>query len=303
MDAAVPGVVPGVVPAPLPVVENAGTPAGGEAAWAAVITAAGSSARMGAGGKKEYRFLPGCFDGDGKPLTVLGAAAAAFAAIAEIKTLVITVPADAATGETAAREALPSRLLADMPGAPSRGGLPRLLFVPGGGTRRASVHRALSLLAAYHPRYVLIHDGARPWVTTPLIRSVMAAVIRYGAALPVAPLTETPKELIPAAELPDETAGAPGGGLPEGGALFFVKRHLPRARVGAAQTPQGFAFPEILQAHQRAADQEPARGFEYTDDAEIWGEFCGSVAAVPGPPENRKITFPEDLARRGEEAG
>jgi 2-C-methyl-D-erythritol 4-phosphate cytidylyltransferase len=275
---------------PPPITQNAAV------SWAAVITAAGVSARMGAGGKKEYRVLPGCFDAGGKPLTVLGAAAAAFAAIADIQTLVITVPADAATGETAAREALPPRLLAGMPGAPSRQGLPELLFVPGGRTRRDSVHRALSLLAAYHPRYVLIHDGARPWVDTPLIRQVMAAVLRYGAALPVAPLTETPKELVSAAELPDDLAGAPMAGLPGNGGLFFVKRHLPRARVGAAQTPQGFRFPEILEAHQRAADREPARGFEYTDDAEIWGEFCGPVAAVPGPPENRKITFPGDLA-------
>jgi 2-C-methyl-D-erythritol 4-phosphate cytidylyltransferase len=247
-----------------------GTASGAGADWAAVITAAGASIRMGGPGglKKEYRPLPGCFDGAGRPLTVLGAAVSAFAACAEITTIVITVPE---AGEEAALRALPSSL--------REGSGPELLFAPGGKTRRASVHGALSLLEARHPPYVLIHDGARPWVRLPLIRAVMTAARAYRAALPVLPLVETPKELAPA---------------PEAG-VFFVKRHLRRAGLGTAQTPQGFAFPEILYAHHRAAERELAEGFEYTDDAEVWGEFCGPVAVVPGSPENRKITFPEDL--------
>ncbi|MDR1240170.1 MAG: 2-C-methyl-D-erythritol 4-phosphate cytidylyltransferase [Treponema sp.] len=255
------------------------------APWAAVITAAGSSARMTADGqagiKKEYRPLPGRFDGTGRPLTVLGAAVFAFAACAGIETIVITVPPDAQSGEAAARRALPA-------GFPDAGG-PELLFVPGGKTRRASVHEALSLLTARRPLYVLIHDGARPWVEPSLIRAVMAAACRYQAALPLLPLVETPKE-IAAGDLPD-------GALPGRGAgPVFVKRHLRRSAVGTAQTPQGFAFPEILYAHQKAAAREGAENFDYTDDAEVWGEFCGPVAVVPGSPENRKITFPEDLA-------
>jgi 2-C-methyl-D-erythritol 4-phosphate cytidylyltransferase len=249
-------------------------------AWAAVITAAGASARMEGGaspesgrGKKEYRPLDGRFDGAGKPLTVLGAAVSAFAAFTEIKTIVITVPQDAETGEFAARRALPSRFF--------DGGGAEVLFVPGGKTRRASVHHALSLLAAYYPRYVLIHDGARPWVDAPLIQRIMEAALDYNAVLPLLPLVETPKEIV---------SGTPAG-------PFFVKRHLRRAHIGTAQTPQGFAFPEILRAHEKAAARELAEGFEYTDDAEVWGEFCGPVAVVPGSPENRKITFPGDLTQ------
>jgi 2-C-methyl-D-erythritol 4-phosphate cytidylyltransferase len=262
-------------------------------AWAVVITAAGSSSRMkGAagktgGGKKEYLPL-GRADETGKPLTVLGAALSAFAAFCEITTVVITVPPEAETGEFAARQALPARFL------DGRGERPRLLFVPGGKTRRASVFHALSLLEPYQPRYVLIHDGARPWVDAPLIRRTMTAAIQYRAALPVLALVETPKEIAAAAELPEGTAGIPGG-LPDQAGLFFVKRHLRRAHLGTAQTPQAFAFPEILYAHQKAAERERAEGFEYTDDAEVWGDFCGPVAVVPGSPENRKITFPEDL--------
>ncbi|MDR1100079.1 MAG: 2-C-methyl-D-erythritol 4-phosphate cytidylyltransferase [Treponema sp.] len=266
--------------------------AAAETVWAAVITAAGSSSRMkgeagnAGGGKKEYRPLDRA-DETGKPLTVLGAALSAFAAIGEIATVVITVPPEAETGEFAARQALPARFLE------GREGRPRLLFVPGGKTRRASVFHALSLLESYHPRYVLIHDGARPWIDEALIRRTMKAALQYRAALPVLALVETPKEIVSAAELPEE-AEIPGG-LPDQGELFFVKRHLRRAHIGTAQTPQAFAFPEILYAHQKAAERERAEGFEYTDDAEIWGDFCGPVAVVPGSPENRKITFPEDL--------
>jgi 2-C-methyl-D-erythritol 4-phosphate cytidylyltransferase len=85
-----------------------------------------------------------------------------------------------------------------------------------------------------------------------------------------------------------DAAGGSGSAAP-----VFVKRQLRRSHIGTAQTPQGFAFPEILSAHEQASQKERAE--EYTDDAEVWGEFCGPVAVVPGSPENRKITFPEDL--------
>jgi 2-C-methyl-D-erythritol 4-phosphate cytidylyltransferase len=233
---------------------------------AVIITAAGSSLRMG-GVKKEYRPLENMTDG-GKPLTVLGAAVAAFASVRRIDGMVIAVPADSETGENAARKALPGRFLRN-------GARPRLLFVPGGSSRRISVHHALSLLTAYNPGYVLIHDGARPWVDAALIEGIIDAAVRHKAALPLLPLLETPKEI--------DGAG-------------FVRRHLRRASVGTAQTPQGFAFPEILRAHEKAAERELREQVEYTDDAEVWGEFAGPVAVIPGSPGNRKITFPEDLA-------
>lgn len=234
---------------------------------AVVVSAAGSSRRMG-GVKKEYCPLgPDYTDEEGKPLTVLGAAVRAFADSPRIETLVIAVPADAETGEFAARESLPKRFL--QPNV-----RPRILFVPGGMSRRVSVHHALSLLSAYPPDYVLIHDGARPWVDGDLIDRIIQGVIRHRAVIPCVPLTETPKEI-------DESG--------------FIHHHLKRARIWAAQTPQGFAYPDILAAHQRAEERELQEQVEYTDDAEVWGEFMGPVAVIPGSPVNRKITFPEDL--------
>jgi 2-C-methyl-D-erythritol 4-phosphate cytidylyltransferase len=219
--------------------------------------------------KKEYLPL-GNQDAKGKPLTVLGASVLVFTAFPQIETIVITVPVQ---GEIEAREALPDYLLSSREGENPR---PRILFVPGGANRRLSVHHALSFLAAYKPGLVLIHDGARPWAGAPLVSAVIAGTLKYGAAIPLLPLVETPKEI-------------DGEG--------FILRHLRRPCTGTAQTPQGFLFPEILHAHEKAAERELAEGYEYTDDAEVWGEFCGLVATVPGESGNRKITFPEDLCR------
>jgi 2-C-methyl-D-erythritol 4-phosphate cytidylyltransferase len=227
------------------------------------------------GVKKEYCPLP-----SSGGLTVLGAAVSAFAEVPAVKTIVIAVPADAETGEAAARKALPPELL-------EREGR-RLLFVPGGKSRRMSVHHALALLAARPPCYVLIHDGGRPWVNRRLVERVIAAVKKYRAVIPLLPLTDTPKETsAPLAGFDAEDY------LPE--QPVFIERQLRRARTGAAQTPQAFAFSEILAAHEKAAEAERSFGAEFTDDAEVWGAFCGPVAVIPGAPENRKITFPGDL--------
>jgi 2-C-methyl-D-erythritol 4-phosphate cytidylyltransferase len=238
------------------------------AAIAAVICAAGSSARMG-GAKKEYLPLPGASDS----LTVLGAAVSAFAAVPEIKIFVIVVPEEPKTGETAARNALSSAGIA----------LP-VRFVTGGSTRRASVFNALRALAADAPDYVLIHDGARPWISPALIERVIKGVKQYRAVIPLLPLAETPKET----DLPlDGFVGCDSWGP------VFIKQQLKRKFIGTAQTPQAFAFPEILAAHEKAAVQE---GREFTDDAEVWAEFCGPVAVIPGEIGNRKITFKEDIS-------
>jgi 2-C-methyl-D-erythritol 4-phosphate cytidylyltransferase/2-C-methyl-D-erythritol 4-phosphate cytidylyltransferase/2-C-methyl-D-erythritol 2,4-cyclodiphosphate synthase len=244
--------------------------------FAAIVTAAGSSSRMrpaaGTPVKKEYLPLGPDFCGQ-KTLTVLGAAVLAFAGLREIGVIVITVPAG---GEAAARAALPPELFNTAAGLPDReqAAAPPILFTGGGPTRRASVHRALSLLGPYKPAWVLIHDGARPWVSEGLIRRVMDAAVKHAAAIPLLPLLETPKEI--------DSQG-------------FILRHPRRAALGLSQTPQAFAFPEILRAHERAAEQEEQNRREYTDDAEVWGEFCGPVATVPGERENRKITYQEDL--------
>jgi len=255
---------------------------------AAVICAAGTSSRMGSV-KKE--FLPLKPDSvEEKSLSVLGATVSAFASCPLIGSIVICLPSYTRPAEKAALSGILDelRLIDTSCGeAPSGRKQNRILFVKGGPTRRVSVYNALSFLETLSPSYVLIHDGARPWIKRTLIEKVTNAAIQYGAAIPAIPLTDTPKELSsqlvleehPISTVPDTT----------------VRRHLRRTNLCGAQTPQGFKFPEILRAHEKAAEREKREKFEYTDDAEIWGEFIGQVAVISGDPANRKITYPEDL--------
>ncbi|MDR0323796.1 MAG: 2-C-methyl-D-erythritol 4-phosphate cytidylyltransferase [Treponema sp.] len=233
------------------------------ASVAAIICAAGNSSRMG-GIKKEYQKLKG-------GATVLGSAVSAFTSVSSIGVIVIAIPKDT---EDSARSALPTQLLITQ--------TPKILFAAGGDTRQTSVFNALCVLAEYNPQYVLIHDGARPWITSFLIESVIKETKKHSAVIPLLPLTDTPKECnVPLHEFIQEPFKE----------SIFIKNHLKRAFTGVAQTPQGFKYSEILNAHKKAALKRE----EFTDDAEIWGRFCGPVAVIPGDPENRKITFPEDF--------
>jgi len=204
-------------------------------------------------------------------LTVLGASVNTFASIPSVKIIVIAVSENE---ETVAREALSPELF-------KKDDL-TIIFVKGGNTRCASVFNALSALAPRSPCYVLIHDGARPWVSACLINNIIEAVKKYNAVIPLLPLTDTPKEITASCE---QTTS-------------FIKRHLKRKDVGIAQTPQAFKFPEVLYAYEKAAEAAAVAGEEFTDDAEVWGSYGasgGEVAVIPGEKENRKITFKEDL--------
>ena len=209
------------------------------------------------GVKKEYQKL-----NDGE--SALGYSVRSFAAAEFIDTIVIAVPKN---GEEEARKALPLRYLEAQK--------PKIVFVTGGSTRRASVFNSLVFLASLNPCYVLIHDGARPWISAELINNLIEAVQKHDAVIPVLPVTDTPKEL---------------GIKNEDG--VFIERHLRRSNVVSAQTPQAFKFHEILKAHEKAAQVNDE---EFTDDAEIWGRFAGKVACISGEAANKKITFIEDL--------
>lgn len=237
---------------------------------ALLVTSAGSSARMRRGGacvqKKEYLPLtsrqPGvCLLSE---ILVRALEARSFFLV------VVTVPA----GEVAYAEsqvACDSRLSA----FPSRT-RPVILYVPGAHTRSASVRAGLDAMATHAPDVVLVHDGARPFVSVALIHSVLEATCRYGAAVPVIEATDTPK------------------GVAADGS---IETHLIRSRVRLAQTPQGFCYASLCAAHHRAATD----GEQYTDDSELYARYGGTVHVCAGERSNVKITYPEDLEQRASE--
>ena len=151
------------------------------------------------------------------------------------------------------------------------GGLPLPGPVIGGQTRQQSVARGLEALGGEPPDLVLIHDGARPFVSASIISHVIAHLDRHAAVVPALPVTDTVKR-------------ARGN---------LVVETVERAGLWTVQTPQGFRFEAIARAHRRAGE---AAGHEFSDDASI-AEWAGiEVALIVGSAENAKITSAEDLA-------
>ncbi|MEQ8585895.1 MAG: bifunctional 2-C-methyl-D-erythritol 4-phosphate cytidylyltransferase/2-C-methyl-D-erythritol 2,4-cyclodiphosphate synthase [Thalassobaculaceae bacterium] len=142
--------------------------------------------------------------------------------------------------------------------------------VIGGDERQASVRNGLESLGADAPERVLIHDAARPLVPAAVIDRVLDALDRTPAALPVLPVADTLKR------------GADG----------LVAGTVSRDGLWRAQTPQGMRYPDILDAHRRAA----ADGMAVTDDVALM-EWAGHpVALVAGAEDAMKITTAEDFA-------
>ncbi len=149
---------------------------------------------------------------------------------------------------------------------------PKLMApVMGGATRQASVRMGLEALASHAPDRVLIHDAARPFVSPGTITDVIRALDGHAGAIAAVAVADTLKRA-----RPDSTIGAT----------------IDRAGLWHAQTPQGFRFKDILDAHRKAAI---AGHDDFTDDAAI-AEWAGlAVALVPGSTANVKLTSAADI--------
>ena len=142
----------------------------------------------------------------------------------------------------------------------------------GGDTRQASVRNGLEALARYRPDIVLIHDGARPFVSAALVARAIAAAERYGAAAPATAVTDTVKQVAG-----DRIVASPD-----------------RAALRAVQTPQAFRFALILSAHRAAARPD------LTDDAAVAEAAGHAVHVFEGDPANFKVTTMSDLKAASE---
>jgi 2-C-methyl-D-erythritol 4-phosphate cytidylyltransferase len=150
--------------------------------------------------------------------------------------------------------------------------------IAGGASRHQSEQRALDALRgrieAGAIDIILIHDGARPFITPQEIAQVAEGARSVGAAILAAPLA--PGELL--CVFGDDGALRP---VPDPHELM------------RAQTPQAFDARMLLAAY----DQARADGFEGTDTAASVERLGHRVAVVPGRRANLKITTPDDLLR------
>lgn len=147
-------------------------------------------------------------------------------------------------------------------------GLHLLDPVAGGAERQDSVRLGLESLSDQGFDAVLVHDAARPGVSRDLISRVIAGLAHAEGAIPALPVADTLKR------------GSPDG---------LIVDTVPRDGLWSAQTPQGFLFGPLLEAHRQAA------GKAMTDDAAVLEAAGGRVRLVPGDAANAKITLPHDL--------
>jgi 2-C-methyl-D-erythritol 4-phosphate cytidylyltransferase / 2-C-methyl-D-erythritol 2,4-cyclodiphosphate synthase len=215
---------------------------------AAILVAAGRGLRAGSGGPKQYRSIGG--------RSVIHRAMEPFCRHPEIFAVQpVLHPSDVVVFNEA---------VSDLPHQPPANG---------GATRQASVHAGLEALAEQKPDVVLIHDAARPFVSSALISRAIKAAGATGAAVPAIPVSDTIKLV---------------------GVTGKVEATPERARLRIAQTPQAFRFEVILEAHRRAAREGRS---DFTDDAAL-AEWAGlTVATFEGDPANMKLTTPEDFVR------
>ena len=237
----------------------------------AVLTAAGSGSRLGAGVPKALVPVGG--------VSLLRRAAAGLIASGTVSHVVVTAPAEEVDRFRAELEGLPDGSV----GAVARrcGGIEVVAGSPR--SRQASVALGLAAALAAVPQadVVIVHDAARA-LTPPEVTQRVVAAVRAGheAVVPALPVTDTVKEVEarPAGE-PEPVVGTPR-----------------RDRLRAVQTPQGFSTPVLVAAHRAGAERAGDETLAASDDAGLVEACGGSVVVVAGDERAMKVTTPMDLA-------
>jgi 2-C-methyl-D-erythritol 4-phosphate cytidylyltransferase len=213
-----------------------------------IIVAGGSGTRVGGGLLKQFRWVAG------KPMLLHSLQT--FMAHPDVCSVVCVLPVQYA---------------GDPPPWIFQCDVDRLMLSPGGKTRQQSVSNGLDDLAD-EAQIVLIHDAARPGVTSEMIDRVIAGARERGAAIAALPVIDTLKEVA-------------GDG--------HIARTVDRAMLWRAQTPQGFSRGLIVKAHREAV----ARRVDATDDAGLCEMLGIEVIVVPGDERAMKVTEEADFDR------
>ncbi len=147
-------------------------------------------------------------------------------------------------------------------------GLP-WLCVAGGKRRQDSVYEGLLALPP-HCSHVLIHDSARPFMTAKLVENICTALeAGHAGVIPGLKLIDTIKQV----------------------ENNIITKTLDRSKLFAVQTPQGFQQNILLDAHNKAREED----LDVTDDASLLEHCNHSVFMIEGESKNIKITEAEHM--------
>jgi 2-C-methyl-D-erythritol 4-phosphate cytidylyltransferase len=146
-----------------------------------------------------------------------------------------------------------------------------ITWILGGPTRSLSVWNALQWLQRQPtaPQWVLIHDGARPYVTKELIGEIFSEMLQNGNAIPAKEITDT----LLCVDLPSKDY-----------------RYPDRRNYLRVETPQGFTFSILYEAYQL----QQVNLMSFTDDSAIY-QMQSPLHLVLHRTKNDKITFAEEL--------
>jgi len=214
-----------------------------------IVVAAGAGRRAGADRPKQFRELGGV------PMVLR--ALRPFTAHPAVGHTVLVVPQEVASN--------PPAWLAELAG----GGL---TLIAGGATRADSVRAGLGALPA-EVAIVVVHDGARPFPSSPVIDAVIAEARSGVGAVAAVPLSDTLKETDPA----DPRR---------------IVRTVRRDNLWRAQTPQAFPRAVLARAFAAAATGRDSA----TDDAMLVEALGVPVVVVEDSTRNLKVTTAEDFA-------
>ena len=213
-----------------------------------IIAAAGAGRRLGSATPKQMLDIGGG--------TILQHSVNAFAAHARVSDIVVVMPPERTAFSLRPATTVDPRTL------------PPIRTVAGGERRQDSVANGFDAVSP-SADVVLIHDAARPFVTSDLIDRTIDAAARYGAAIAALQSRDTVKRV------------APGGA---------ISATMPREEIYLAQTPQGFRREVLAKAIAIGRS-----GVEATDEAMLAERAGFSVHVVDGDPGNVKITTEDDL--------
>ena len=214
----------------------------------AIIAAAGSGTRMASDRPKQFLQLAGT--------PVIFHTLSVFEQCDSIHEVIVVLPAAESAGFLSQAGKLGLRKIARV--------------VPGGATRADSVKRGLMAVRSATAEIVAVHDGVRPFVTVEEVESTIAAAQSDGAAILVAPVTDTIKQVVD-------------------GHVFET---FDRNRVRRALTPQCFRYDILRRAYEHTDVTDPS----ITDESVLVEKLGFPVRIVEGSPRNIKITTAEDLA-------